>query len=96
MPDPWFTQSPVLDGQWTSRGTCRDHDPDLWFAKENTPDADQAVTICKACPVAADCLRYALAVPGLQGIWGATTPRTRTKLRNGTHPSTPQQRRNAA
>jgi WhiB family redox-sensing transcriptional regulator len=95
MPVTWFTENPAPDLDWARHGACRDHDPDLWFAREKDPRRHQAEAICRACPVVRDCLRYALAVPGLQGIWGATTPRLRTMFRNGTYPNTPQ-RRNAA
>ena len=52
----------------------------------------RAIRICKACPVVEDCLRYALAYeadthhpggdhsPDRCGIWGATTPRDRTRI----------------
>ena len=98
MSHPWFTTQPAPDKTWASRGSCASHpDPDLWFAEENdTPRRDQAETICRACPVAADCLRYALALPGLHGVWAATTPRQRTKLRNGTVDPVPPHRTHAA
>lgn len=35
---------------------------------------------CAGCPVAAECLEHALAVPELYGIWAATTPRERRRL----------------
>ena len=94
----WFTGRPAPDPAWASRGSCGSHpDPDLWFADESdTPRRHQAETICRACPVAADCLRYALALPALHGIWAATTPRQRTKLRNGTPGPVPPRRNRAA
>jgi WhiB family redox-sensing transcriptional regulator len=95
MPVTWFTEYPGPDPEWTVRGACRHHNPDLWFARENTAESRQAEAICRACPVVRDCFRYALAVPGLRGIWGATSSRIRTMFRNGTYPGTPQSR-NAA
>lgn len=87
MFQPWFIETPAPDQAWAARGACRDHDPGLWFAEESdTAQRQQAETICRGCPVATECLDYALAVPRLQGIWGATTPRQRTRIRNGTVP----------
>ncbi|GHB68060.1 hypothetical protein GCM10010377_68720 [Streptomyces viridiviolaceus] len=54
---------------------------------DSTPEASdrmhQAKTACRACPIAADCLKWALANPTLtrEGIWAATTARERTTLR---------------
>jgi hypothetical protein len=62
-----------------------------WFAHEygdNTPGdvarMERAKTACRACPLAADCLKGALANPSLTptGIWAATTARQRTTLRH--------------
>lgn len=93
----WFTAAPAPDETWASRGSCRTHpDPDLWFADGHTKEGHQAAAICRTCPVAADCYRYALAVPGLLGIWAATTPRQRTRLRNGTSKPVPPRRTRAA
>lgn len=43
----------------------------------------QAGALCALCPVAADCLKWALAHPDLarEGIWAATTARQRKALR---------------
>ncbi|WP_329021702.1 MULTISPECIES: WhiB family transcriptional regulator [unclassified Streptomyces] len=39
---------------------------------------------CSGCPIVTDCLKWALANPGLPptGVWAATTKRERTRLRN--------------
>lgn len=88
-PAPAITGRPGPAG-WRHRGSCRTHpDPDLWFSGENTPGQRQAAAICRDCPVARPCLAYALAVPGLHGIWGGTTPRQRTRLRNRTSATIP-------
>lgn len=63
------------------------------FAIEDVSTADdprarekataQAKKACAGCPVAAECLKWALANPGLTqtGVWAATTRRERTRLR---------------
>ncbi|MEU1458850.1 WhiB family transcriptional regulator [Streptomyces avermitilis] len=46
--------------------------------------AEQAKAVCRTCPIATACLKWALANPQLttEGIWAATTPRQRTALRH--------------
>ncbi|GAB2606878.1 hypothetical protein GCM10027168_44660 [Streptomyces capparidis] len=59
------------------------------FAIEGTTEKARAREIarakraCAACPVVADCLKWALANPDLTrvGVWAATTPRDRAALR---------------
>lgn len=93
-----FTERPTPSLAWAGQGSCRAHpDPDLWFAAESdTTRRQQAEAICRTCPVAAECLRYALAVPGIDGIWAATTPRQRTRIRNRTPKPVPPPRKHAA
>lgn len=67
------------------RGSCRDHDPELFFpVSDTTPVAaqqiEQAKAVCAGCPVLADCRAYALA-HGPQGIWGGTTDQERRAVR---------------
>lgn len=69
------------DPAWAARAACAAHpDPDLWFT-ETDQARQQAAAVCAVCSVKAECLRYALASPGLPGIWGGTTPETRARLR---------------
>ncbi|MET9077905.1 WhiB family transcriptional regulator [Streptomyces sp. NPDC004232] len=55
---------------------------------QSDPDAlariERAKTACGTCPIAAGCLKWALANPELtpSGIWAATTARQRTTLRH--------------
>lgn len=97
-PRPWYTRHPAPDEAWASRGSCRIHpDPDLWHASEHdTGRVRQAEAICRACPVALHCLLYALDIPALDGIWGATTSRQRTRIRNRTSSPVPPRRDHAA
>lgn len=74
------TNSPVIE--WAARAACAAHPhPDLWFT-EGENAHQQAVAVCSACPVKAECLDYALSVPGLPGIWGGTTATARARLRS--------------
>ena len=40
-----------------------------------------AIAVCQRCNVQATCLAYALTDPTLDGIWGATTPDDRRRMR---------------
>jgi WhiB family redox-sensing transcriptional regulator len=47
-------------------------DQDLWF--DVVPSAiQQAIDICKTCPIAEQCLKYALTENIQLGIWGGLT-----------------------
>jgi WhiB family transcriptional regulator, redox-sensing transcriptional regulator len=72
------------DPAWIVRGACAGYpDPDLWFESDNGELRQRrAIAICGTCPVKAPCLDFAMSVPGLPGIWGATTRNMRTRLRD--------------
>lgn len=57
------------DMRWQARGKCREHDPELWFAVDGT-SIRAAKAICRTCPVAAECLEWALANRPAGGVWG--------------------------
>ncbi|MEU8548968.1 WhiB family transcriptional regulator [Streptomyces roseoverticillatus] len=64
---------------------CRDN-PD-WFGDrrgcEALEELERAKDTCRACPVARQCLLWALANPALTpvGVWASTTPKDRAALR---------------
>ena len=68
------------DLDWMLDGLCAQTDPELFFP-ENGANPNAAVRVCRACPVLTQCAIYAIARPGLDGIWGATTPRQRRAMR---------------
>lgn len=88
---------------WRDRAACRGEDPDLFFPPEdgNAVDANRkARAICAGCPVAAQCLEFALAAPERWGTWGGKSERQRRDMRaqagggpglcgNGLHLMTP-------
>lgn len=61
------------------RALCRGHRyPDLWFPTGHSQDKLTALSVCRVCPVRAECLAYALEMMArckgdLYGIWGGTT-----------------------
>ena len=59
-------------GSWCRSARCRGVSPAVFFVTHGS-SVDQARAICSRCPVAADCLEYALAWPQLLGVWAATT-----------------------
>jgi Transcription factor WhiB len=67
---------------WMDRAACRTQDPDLWFEKEGVA----ARGVCNRCPVAAECLGYALRCEGTEGpayrfgIYGGTAPGARAQM----------------
>lgn len=76
-PDPFVSPS------WQEQAACRGvPDPDIFFPKIGPAPAAKA--ICAGCPVAVDCLNFALAQPiDPSGIWGNTNREERKELRRG-------------
>jgi WhiB family redox-sensing transcriptional regulator len=70
------------DGQWvsdwTSLGRCAGTDPDALFVQGKAQRA--AKTVCKGCPVVAECLADALDNRTEFGVWGGMTERERRAL----------------
>lgn len=68
------------DQDWRAYGLCSQSDPDLWFAV-GAMEHKAAKTICRKCPVRAQCLSYAMDEPVDHGIWGGLTERERRRAR---------------
>jgi WhiB family redox-sensing transcriptional regulator len=73
--------------QWADDAACIGAPPGIFYplarAREswaNHPDAVAAKAICATCPVAADCLEWAI-FNEADGIWGGTDPAERVELR---------------
>lgn len=70
---------------WMEDANCANSDPVLFFAEDSTADGRQrtrlALAICRTCPVAAECLAYALETDSRHGIWGATTSTDRRQMK---------------
>ena len=49
--------------------------------KRPLPEVEAAKAICRACPVLSVCLDYALESGEREGIWAATTPEERARMR---------------
>lgn len=78
---------PVRRYQWQDDAACRNHDSELFFDSDNERGElrarreQAAKKICAACPVRAECLRFAESGPEVFGVWGGTTQRERTMRR---------------
>ena len=70
---------------WRDDAACLHADPDLFFPIGTAGPAlvqiDQAKRICRACPVQAPCLTWALGQGILSGVWGGTTETERRAIR---------------
>jgi WhiB family redox-sensing transcriptional regulator len=84
----------VVTNSLNGQGLCRYMDPETFFPDSYSSDAgllqvEEARTVCARCPVAAECLRTALAaeagkgirVRQKNGIRGGWTPRDRARGR---------------
>lgn len=77
----WMTYAPPRDTAWMEYGVCRQVDPELWHPEKGRGDSSQAArAICGRCPVRVECLEYALAQPGIMGIFGGTTESQRRRI----------------
>src|SRR4029078_2504823 len=63
---------------WTVLGRCAGTDPDALFVQGKAQRA--AKTVCKGCPVVAECLADALDNRTDFGVWGGMTERERRAL----------------
>lgn len=72
----------VQQEAWMGEGNCAGMATDVFFPSIGDKRAAAAAKeVCKTCPVVADCLDYALRLGIKQGIWGATTPGDRRRIR---------------
>lgn len=84
---------------WRDRAACRTEDPELFFPLGADGiwalQVEQAKAVCRRCPVAEACLRYALTNPTNDGIFGGLTAGERRSIqrrqaRGRTAPAFPQ------
>ena len=56
---------------WRTLAACRGLDPALFFAERgDTLTVRNARAVCATCPVAAECLEFAIANGETEGMWG--------------------------
>ncbi|OPC85346.1 hypothetical protein B4N89_27355 [Embleya scabrispora] len=90
-PRPVAPQPARPDTAWREHAACRGHKhPDLWYGGPDRPNSlwpgrsdytaniNEAIAICRTCPVRNPCLAHALAHDE-QGVWGGLTEDERKK-----------------
>jgi WhiB family redox-sensing transcriptional regulator len=71
---------------WQRHGACRSHDSGTFFHPDGERGASRlrrelaAKSICRACPVRAECAAHALAAREPYGVWGGFTEAERSRL----------------
>lgn len=88
-PDERFAEglcgSGVGSDEWRSRGACRGVDPELFFPTARSltvfVQLASAKAVCGRCPVAWECLRYAVVTGQQHGVWGGKSEEERRALR---------------
>ena len=68
------------ENTWMLRAVCRGANPGEFFPSEGAGVA-AAQRVCATCPVAVECLEYAMVNRIEQGVWGGTSERQRRDLR---------------
>jgi WhiB family redox-sensing transcriptional regulator len=70
---------------WRERAKCRDEEPELFFPVGTSGPAllqvAEAKTVCRQCPVVAECLAWALGSGQDHGVWGGMSEDERRALR---------------
>ncbi|MGH8901564.1 MAG: WhiB family transcriptional regulator [Egibacteraceae bacterium] len=70
---------------WRTEAACLDEDPELFFPSGTTGSAldqvERAKAVCRRCPVAAQCLAWALGTNQQDGVWGGRSEDERRTLR---------------
>lgn len=64
---------------WMSEGNCRNYPPAMFFPSDGV-GVDRARKICLDCPVADQCLEYALEQRIEHGVWGGCSERERRRI----------------
>jgi WhiB family redox-sensing transcriptional regulator len=67
--------------EWMAEALCAQIGTDDWFP-EKGDNPKPAQRVCAACPVAAQCLRYALENRIRYGLWGGVPPKKRARMLN--------------
>jgi WhiB family redox-sensing transcriptional regulator len=67
---------------WRDEALCRDMpEIDFFPSPEDSAGIERAKEVCAVCPVAAECLDYALETRQADGVWGGLTTKERVKIR---------------
>lgn len=64
---------------WMRHGLCRGYEPSVFFPSDGV-GVETAKRICAECPVASECLEYALDYRIEHGVWGGASERARRRM----------------
>lgn len=70
-----------MSEDWRDSALCRQVDPELWFPEKGGDNGTAAKSVCAVCPVAAECLEFAVVTWQCAGVWGGKTYRELAKIR---------------
>lgn len=76
MPVPQPRPSHHDEAHWDERAACATHDPEMFFDSDPT----EAKKVCAGCPVAHECLEYAIDIVAQFGTWGGLSEAERAEL----------------
>lgn len=78
-----FGQHPAPDPErgedWREQALCAQVDPDLWFPEKGS-QTHASKKVCAACPVAAQCLEWAVTHKQREGVWGGKSDQERRAI----------------
>ncbi|MEV4032955.1 WhiB family transcriptional regulator [Streptomyces umbrinus] len=70
--------------EWLRRAACAEEDPELFFPVGSVGPAQRDIAaakrVCARCPVAGQCLAWALSTGQTSGVWGGTGEEERAAL----------------
>lgn len=67
------------DTKWMAEGNCAHKPPSLFFPSDGV-GVEKAKAVCEGCPVAVQCLEYAIENRIDHGVWGGTSERQRRRI----------------
>lgn len=80
LPKRELPMSLLASRSWLARAECSRYDTELFFSVDEL-DRQSAIQLCKRCEVQSNCLAYAISHPEVLGVWGATSPEERERMR---------------
>lgn len=73
----------MSDVDWMDDALCAEIGTEMFFPEEGNPHGvnyAHGKQVCAACPVAMQCLEYALDNEIAEGLWGGVSPRDRARM----------------
>ena len=68
-----------MDRGWLNESACRGLDPAIFYPLTDD-EAEEAKSVCGACPVQEACLEHAIGHREHNGVWGGATERERQRI----------------